>query len=121
GAFISGAALVNRPDAPGARLFVPVRGDPSVTFLEVADDRDPTKVTCPTGRNPGDPFCLDCGGSDAENRCSSSHRIGLDPFDNTRQLSLPVEPVGIAASEDGTALVIAHQTQKTVSLVVNRF
>src|SRR5262249_9043910 len=120
GAFISGAVLVERPGAPGggARLFASVRGDPSVTFFNVADDRDPANVTCTTGPNPRDPFCLDCDGTTDTlhfNRCNNSHRIGVNPGDSPQHLTLPAEPAAIAASEDGEALLVAHQADNEVS------
>ncbi len=34
-------------------------------------------------------------------------------------MRLPTEPVGIAASEDGTAIVVAHQTENSVSLSID--
>jgi len=112
GAFASGAALITRPGREGARLFVPVRGDRSVTFFDVVDDR---------GKPDNDVFRLDCGGDAEQHRCSDRFRIGQNPYESTRNLTLPVEPVGIAASEDGEALLLAHQTEDQVSLVVNRW
>lgn len=110
GAFASGAILVHNPTGPGARLLVPVRGDPSITFFDVSDDRGG-----PAG------FSLECGASadDAENRCSGAHRIGEEV--SLRGLILPVEPVGIAAAESvgaSMAVVTAHQTVTAASLTV---
>jgi hypothetical protein len=107
GAFASGAVLVTGDDPetpdvePGERLFVAVRGDPSLTFFDVTSG----SLTCHrTGA-----------------RCNAESMVGVAPFDNTRRLVLPVEPVGIAASEDGKAIVVTHQTEQAVSLSVNRF
>lgn len=89
-------------EQPGARLFIPVRGDPSITWFNVADDRfDPSATT------------FDCGQSGIDQRCADEHRMGVDPYDNLRGLSLPVEPVGLGVSEDGTLLVTAHQISGT--------
>jgi DNA-binding beta-propeller fold protein YncE len=119
GAFATGAIFVRDTDptktkAP-ARLFVPVRGDPSITFLDVDDDTDSKNVihACKSD------FCLECAQEGTDRRCANSHKIGEDPFDNTRVLTLPTEPVGIAASEDGHALVAAHDTEASVSLSSN--
>jgi hypothetical protein len=108
GAFASGAVLVSRPDNPATleveseeRLFVPVRGDPSLTFFDVTAGR------------------LHCDRTG--DRCNANNKVGVAPFDNSRQLTLPVEPVGIAAAEDGEAIVVAHQTENAVSLSVNRW
>jgi len=117
GAFASSATVVTRPDAPGARLFVPVRGDPSVTWFDIVDDRDPAAPSSPCG----DSFCLSCAGDGEELRCGPSHRAGELAYDNPRGLVLPVEPIGIAAEPDGEALVVAHQSTSTASLLVNRW
>lgn len=116
GAFASSAVLVQNTvtpaaeGAPGPRLFVTVRGDPSLTFFDLA----PSKPEGGSGT-----LAIDCGqGADA--RCVDAHRVGRDPFENSRATAMPVEPVGVAASEDGTALVVAHQSQKAVSLSINR-
>lgn len=115
GAFASGATLALRTDGkPGARLFVPVRGDPSATWFDVPDDRgfDP-KTQTPT-------FALNCDGTGAPlNRCSDTHKAGVNPSDSVRGLTMPTEPVGVAASQDGTAIVVANQTTGVASLVWN--
>jgi hypothetical protein len=123
GAFASGLVIATNPDtdpahpeAPSAMLFAPVRGDPSITWFDITDDR---------GFDLGDPdlkpsFRLECGQTgEIEKRCDDQHRMGLDPYDNPRDLLLPVEPVGFAVSEDGRAMVAAHQTQAAVSLATN--
>lgn len=110
GAFASGMALVHRPDGPGARLFVSVRGDPSITYFDVDDDREQTPAT----------LQLYCD-ADEEFRCGAAYRIGEDPGASERGLTLPVEPVGIAADASGERLLVAHQTQGAASLVSNRW
>ncbi|MEP7120759.1 MAG: hypothetical protein ABJE95_07615 [Byssovorax sp.] len=112
GAFASGAIFVKRSAAPTGRLFLPVRGDPSITFFDVNDDT--TSGTFST--------TLDCTGTAsnlAGERCDNLHRVGLEPFESSRAITLPTEPVGIAASEDGTAIVVAHQTEKSISLTID--
>jgi hypothetical protein len=119
GAFTSGVSYVARQDTPGARLFVTVRGDPSVTFFEVVDDRDPASLSSPCGG----PYCLDCNAEGEEKRCASAHRVGDSPVTSVRGLRMPTEPTGIdaAALLPGDALVVAHQTEQAASLVVNRW
>jgi hypothetical protein len=121
GAFASAAVLVHDPASQKARLFVSVRGDPSVTYFDVGDDRDPQAgVVAPAGCSAANAAgCLMCAQDAERQRCGPSHRIGEDPTESIRQLSLPVEPMGIAATEDGTALVTVHQTEQTASLVAN--
>lgn len=118
GAFASGAALVKRPGSTtDARLFIPVRGDPSITFLDITnDDADGATPGVFTGK-------LQCSSSASANgaRCTNDHLIGIEPFESTRSITLPTEPVGLAVSEDGSAIVVAHQTQKAVSLSINRW
>ncbi|WP_437491646.1 hypothetical protein WME75_16015 [Sorangium sp. So ce1014] len=127
GAFASNVLLVHRPlvgeladsaaDAPQTRLFVPVRGDPSVTFFDLADDR----LDAPDAqRCSGDAcFRLDCGAAAAGGRCGRDHRIGEDPGQELLRRKLPLEPLGIAAGPDGTSVVISHQTTDAVSVIVN--
>ncbi len=117
GAFASSAVVVARVGEPGARLFVPVRGDPSVTWFDIVDDRDPAAPVSPCG----DAFCLECAGEGVGLRCGPSHRAGELAYDNPRGLTIPVEPIGVAADPSGEAIVCAHQTTKAASLVVNHW
>ncbi len=128
GAFASDAMLVYAPRDPacdeassalpcpelGARLLVPVRGDPSLTYIDVDDDR-------PVHGAPRAPkFTLECGqASTEEGRCALRHEAGIDPSDNTRGSVMPSEPFGIAANEAGTAIVVTHQTSGAASLFLN--
>lgn len=119
GAFGSGMSLIPRVGEPGLRLFTSVRGDPSVTYFDVADDRDPANIVTPCESN----FCLECGGGGDEKRCSASHKVGENVFTSQRGLLLPTEPVGIASATSvlGDAIVVAHQTSASASLVVNQW
>ena len=118
GAFASGAAIGLRSDGtPGARLFVTVRGDPSLTWFDVVDDRDPAKLQSPCGSD----ICLSCGESGPLAKCRDTHRAGVDPTLSQRGITMPTEPVGVSIDEEGTAIVIANQTTSTASLVVNRW
>jgi hypothetical protein len=99
-------------DPGGARLFAPVRGDPSLTFFDVDDDR--VGGTVPMGSLPS--FKAECGQASNNNRCSDPYRAGIDANDNTRGLTLPPEPFGIAISARADAIAITHQTGGAVSL-----
>jgi hypothetical protein len=110
GAFAAEAAVVLRPaseGAPGARLVIPVRGDPSLTWFDIDDDRTEAQT-----------FRLDCAqnGSDG---CGDSHRAGTDPTDNSRALTMPKEPINVAVSGRSDAIVTTHQTSGAVSLFLN--
>lgn len=125
GAFASGGALALRPDpcadGTGARLFVPVRGDPSVTYFDIVDDR-PLACSPPATTAPcADAICLVCDADPESGRCRGDHLVGRDPADSQRNLTLPVEPFGLAVDDLGESLVIAHQTEQLASLVVNRW
>lgn len=109
GAFATDALVVARSDAPGARLFVPVRGDPSLTWIEIDDDR----TTQPPSRT------LYCGQSSDSPRCDATHRAGEDPDTNLRRVVMPPEPYGVAADATGQALVVTHQAAAAVSLITN--
>ncbi|WP_437878338.1 hypothetical protein [Sorangium sp. So ce513] len=128
GAFASNLALVHRPlpepgaapaaaEGPVARLFVPVRGDPSVTYFDVADDRTDAPAA---QRCEGDAcFRLDCGAAAAGGRCARDHRIGEDPGQELIRRKLPLEPFGIAASPDGTSVIVSHQIENIASAITN--
>lgn len=120
GAFASSSVILRRKDE-GARLFVAVRGDPSITYFDIVDDTDPANPLSPCG----EAFCLECGVDPATNRCGTTHLVGTDPFSNPRQLSLPTEPSSIDGAEldrsSGDALVVTHESSSAASLVVNRW
>lgn len=166
GAFASGLVLTPKSKTGTSRLFAAVRGDPSITWFDIPDDRDATSTsggssstsssssgsTSSSGgssssglssssgsssssssgstsssssssgsssSSSGAPvFALNCG-QQSDDRCDDEHRMGLDPYDNNRGLTLPTEPVGLAASADGTVLVSAHQTTASAGLEAN--
>ncbi len=99
------------------RLFVPVRGNATLTWAQVA--RDDFK----TGPGEGDtkdsyaPFRVGCG-QDRANRCDAIHQIGEDPNEpgNTRHITMPGEPFGVTIGEDGTSLVVTHQNDTKATL-----
>lgn len=111
GAFASALTLVHEPNGNRARLFAPVRGDPSVTYIDVEDDRGADADTEAS-------FRLDCQ-IDDRGFCDASHRLGQDRDKTLRGIQLPSDPIGIAATADGSAIVVAHQTEQSASLVVN--
>jgi hypothetical protein len=108
GAFATDAILRERPasapedpDAP-ERLFVPVRGDSTLHWLDVNDGK------------------FECGqASSSDKSCDDQHRAGDDPTKNTRGLELNVEPFAIDADEGGNTIVVTNQTTGTASLFRN--
>jgi hypothetical protein len=98
------------------RLFSPVRGNASLTWASVERD-GPDSVAPLDPRAPYGPFFIQCG-RDAAGRCDGAHTAGEDPDEpgNTRRITMPGEPFGMAISEDGTALVVTHQNETKTSL-----
>lgn len=102
----------SNPARPVERLFVPVRGNASLTWIDVARD---TAELVPATNDPV--FTLDCGVRDGD-RCAASHTSGSDPDElgNTRRITMPGEPFGLAFVEDGSAAVVTHQNDTKTSL-----
>jgi hypothetical protein len=100
GAFATDAILRQTENGP-QRLFVPVRGDSTLHWLDIDGD----------GR-------MQCGQSGNGGACDAQHRAGDDPTENTRDITLNVEPFGVDASEHGENIVVSNQTTGTASLFV---
>ena len=112
-------SIAPNPSVPGtSRLFTPVRGDASLSWADIIDDN---AAMTPSPTDTADtyrPFALDCGLRDAHRRCDSLHRVGNDitqPGD-TRQLTMPGEPFGMAQAYDNASIVISHQTSTNSTL-----
>ncbi len=109
GAFATDAVIRTEPGQEGAdpidvreRLFVPVRGDTTLHWMDL--------------KNGG----IDCGQNTNNGACDTNHRAGQRPaLENTRDLSLAPEPFGIDANADGSTIVVTNQTTGTASLFVN--
>jgi hypothetical protein len=115
GALATDAQLSVHPDATGVRrLFVPVRGEAAVTWASVGPNAD--------SLNPTDEFAIECGqgvGDNPSARCDASHSVGSNPdqFGNTRNVTMPGEPFGMAQSQDGSVIAITSQTDTKTSLL----
>jgi hypothetical protein len=121
----------------GTRLFSPIRGNATLTWAEVGLD-DPNSIppedTGPrdSGATPDsggfdwppqgdtrDPFDFYCG-QNQDNRCDSEHQTGAVPtLADTRGETLPGEPFAMGQTEDGTAVVITHQTSQQTSVLLS--
>lgn len=98
------------------RLFMPIRGNASLTWASV--ERDGPDSIAPSDPNaPYGPFTIQCG-KDGSGRCDGAHSAGEDPNEtgNTRHITMPGEPFGLAISEDGESIVITHQNDTKTSL-----
>ncbi len=104
GAFAEDLQLLQLPGSDRLRLFAPMAGNSTVTWADV-------------GRLSKTTASLDCGQVDS--RCDGAHQTGNDPNSpgNTRNLTLPGEPYGIAFTEDHTALAVTSETDTKASLV----
>src|SRR5262249_35185735 len=99
----------------------PVRGTATLTYADVGhDDPDPTKCLAPTIA-ASDPRYLFCDPRDSTGRCSGAFQIGSDPNStgNTRHVTMPGAPFGMALSQDRTAVAVTHQTDTKTSLLMS--
>jgi DNA-binding beta-propeller fold protein YncE len=108
GAFATDLIYRDNPASGGGRLFVPVRSDATLHWMDVAG----------AIAGSGSPE-LDCGQGTSRD-CDARHRNG-DGSDEASPSGdeLPIEPFGVDATSDGTAIVVTHQTEGRVSLFVN--
>ena len=125
------AACRTNNQLPCSRVFTPVRGDASITWADVVVD-DPTVApppppkpwssalqqcgTVPFAKYP--PFSLDCGVRDSDGRCDGLHHAGVNPNEpgNSRGLTTPGEPFGMAQTDDGSAILLTAQTETETSV-----
>ncbi len=93
------------------RLFFPVSGNASVMWADVEPD-DSSKGATSTN------FTIGCG-TRTNNRCDDGHQAGASATEpgNTRGITLPGQPFGMAFTEDGTGLAITHQVDTVASLL----
>ncbi len=113
GAFATDIIYRARPaDQPGdssGRLFVPVRGDATLHWIDVMERNGRTgQLEC--GQNaPGE-----------DGACSAAHRRGNKPAaENTRGDSLLPEPFAIDADGRASFVMITNQTSSALGLLQN--
>ena len=80
-------------DATHGRLLVPVRGDATVTFIDYDETSTGLILGCYRGAKEGD----GAPGGRAATACDVPWRVGTNPSQNSRQLTLEGEPFSIAA------------------------
>ena len=95
-------------DATGrSRLFIPVRGDSTLHWIDVLNDEEP-------GRDKSQ---FDCGQFNGDQEgCDAAHRAGDSPDVNNVHIDQPPEPFAIDATDFGEYVVVTNQTQGSVSL-----
>ena len=101
---LSNASYTDSTGSAFRRLYVPTRGDASLTWFDVRDDG-----------NAAADFGIACGQGSSD-RCDDAHHAGTNADDNSRRLVLPAEPFGLAQSAAGDALVVTHQNENKASL-----
>jgi hypothetical protein len=110
GAFATDVAYAANPNG-GGRLFVPVRSDATLHWLDVSGDPGAGGA----GRE------LDCG-QNSEAQCDTEHRRGDGKDERTRDdEALPIEPYGLAVTDDGEAIITTHQTEGQIALFTNNW
>ncbi len=126
----------------GKRLFVPVRGSATVTWIDINEDTDPLPGSAWTadpnayagpqtvppsylpfqlgergGTCKAGVCTLGCNADPMTRTCDSVHNAGqLSDYGNTRQVTMPGEPFAMAFSQDGTALALTQQSENETSL-----
>ena len=106
GAFATNVVYRERPiDAPGdaaGRLFIPVRGDATLHWI----DTDANGV-------------MSCGQA-ATGACDAAHRAGDDPAaENTRGARLLSEPYGVDVDARASVILVTNQTSGAAGLFLN--
>ena len=99
------------------RLFMPVRGSATLTWASVTRDGFDSVPSATDTKDTYAPFQIRCGQA-ATGRCDRFHAVGEDTGEegNTRGITMPGEPFAAAQSEDGTSIVITHQTNNYATL-----
>ncbi len=102
----------------GTRLFMPVAGNATVTWGDVAADDPGTQPPSAGDASSFAPFAIDCG-TRVDGRCYDSHQTGNDPDSpfNTRQTTMPGQPFGMAQTQDGSALTVTSETDTKTSVL----
>lgn len=105
--FATAARLRDLDPDPGRtrlRLYVTVRGDGTLTWIDIGDGG----------------ASLDCGQRGRGQACDVHHRRGQDTTDGQRGLVLPPLPVSLDAGDDGLITVVHQEAPRArVSLFVD--
>jgi hypothetical protein len=90
----------------GSRLLMPVRGNATLTYADLKGD--------------GSDIKCDPGSSD---RCGGPYVVGntVDARRDTRGVTMPGEPFGMAQTQDGTAIAVTQQATPETSLLLSGY
>lgn len=96
--------VISRQKDGQSRLFLPVRGDATLHWIDINDG------------------LFECGQNNNSDRaCDGLHRAGDAPDDNDDRLRQPAEPFGIATLADADFIAVTNQTTGSVSLFQDGF
>ena len=112
------ATEIQMSRAHGPRLFTPVRGNASVTWADLTPDT-PDGGLSPEAQPDASPFSILCN-QDSQHRCGNQAGNALITAD-TRQVTLPGEPFGLALTPDETAMSVTHQSSNQTSVMLTGF
>jgi hypothetical protein len=124
GAFASTLQLSHRAIDGSQMLYAPISGNATLTWAKVAQD---TASLSPIEGSsvPFAPFSIDCptGSARVNGRCDSAHEVGNDANSphNSRNVTMPGEPFGLAQSEDDSALAVTAESDTKTSLLTSGF
>ncbi len=109
---------IDPTEQPIGRLFLPVRGDATLHWVDV-NDTDPAHM----GQVNYSSRLLDCGEANTpDNSCDGAHRIGDDnDVESPDGLRQEPEPFAIALDDAGQNVAITNQTTGSISLYVNHW
>jgi hypothetical protein len=102
----NGKLVVGGGTLPNGRLFIPVRGDATLHWIDTFDDGH-----------------LDCGQNNTpDGSCDDAHRVGDDAVEESQNsLRQEPEPFAIAIDDAGENVAVTNQTTGSVSLYVNHW
>ena len=102
----------------GTRLFSPVSGNATVTWADIPYDSPAGAPPVEGTKVPFAPFTVNCG-TRVDARCAGTNETGNDAYSNqnTRNVTMPGEPFGMAQSQDGSVLAVTSETQTQTSLL----
>lgn len=107
----------------GARLLSPVAGNATVTWADIPVDPGTPAPSENLDDPPGPvssfaPFWFNCG-IRSDSRCAGDHSVGNDSNSpgNTRNLTMPGSPFGMAQSQDGSVIAVTSETSNETSLL----
>ena len=124
GAFATDLQLSKASIGSTELLFAPMSGNATLLWTKITAD-DPGSSPQEGSSTAFPAFTLDCPTANerVDGRCDSNHQVGNDPssVDNTRNVTMPGEPFGMAQSDDGAAIAVTAESDTKTSLLTSGF